>query len=204
MTSFADVVPIPPGINAGLSACRESTMLRLFGPPGSLTDGCSVVSGTVKPLIRYGVDVGPFKVSGLDYGVNSLTQVFAAVAEVSPDTHKAVKTVGMLCVRKIKHNPAHFSNHSWGTAIDLYFGTNVLAQGVHATQRGFLDLVGAFNDHGWYWGAGFSGGAVDSMHFELADETVSTQPVGQAAHSMLVAAADYAQQMGYDFVYEDV
>ena len=200
----ADVVPIPPGINARLSSCRESTMLRLFEQPGSLTDGCSAVVGPVKPLIRFGVDVGPFKVNGLEYAVNSLAQVFAAVAGASPDTYKAIKTAGMLCVRKIKHNPAHFSNHSWGTAIDLYFGKDVLAQGVYATQRGFLDLVGPFNDHGWYWGAGFSGDAVDSMHFELADETVSTQPVGQSAHSMLVANAEYTRQMGYDFDYEDV
>jgi len=29
-----------------------------------------------------------------------------------------------------------------------------------------------FNRHGWYWGAEFSGDFVDSMHFELAEETI--------------------------------
>jgi hypothetical protein len=29
-----------------------------------------------------------------------------------------------------------------------------------------------FNAHGWYWGAEFSGDSVDSMHFELAEETI--------------------------------
>jgi hypothetical protein len=30
----ADLVPIPPGKNSGLSACRETTMLKQFGRPG--------------------------------------------------------------------------------------------------------------------------------------------------------------------------
>ena len=29
-----------------------------------------------------------------------------------------------------------------------------------------------FNRHGWYWGAEFSGDSVDSMHFELAEESI--------------------------------
>ena len=35
-----------------------------------------------------------------------------------------------------------------------------------------LALFPLFNRFGWFWGAGFSGGAVDSMHFELAEETI--------------------------------
>jgi hypothetical protein len=72
MPSLADLVPIPPGINPGLSACREDTMLDNFGKPGALTDKCSAVEGNIKTRIRYGVDVGPFKVSGLDYAIESL------------------------------------------------------------------------------------------------------------------------------------
>ena len=202
--SLSDIVPIPPGINMGLSSCREDTMLQKFGSPGALTDQCSAVSGTVRPLVRYSVDVGPFKVSGLEYAVNSLAEVFDLVSNSSPETFDAVKTAGMLCVRRIKHNPAHFSNHSWGTAIDLYFGNGVLSQGKSATQRGFLSLFQAFNQCGWYWGAGFSGGSVDSMHFELANETILTRPVDQAASAMLISDNEYIQSMGYDFPYEDV
>lgn len=40
------------------------------------------------------------------------------------------------------------------------------------TQRGFLDIYKTFNQHGWYWGAGFSGSSVDTMHFELDDQTI--------------------------------
>lgn len=66
MLSLAEFVPIPPGINPSLSACREDTMLDKFGKPGALTDKCSAVEGNVRTRIRYGVDVGPFKISGLN------------------------------------------------------------------------------------------------------------------------------------------
>jgi len=83
-----------------------------------------------------------------------------------------VKTEGMLCVRHKRNNPNSFSNHSWGAAIDLFFGRDVVGQGVRKTHRGVLKLAPIFNRHGWFWGAGFSGNSVDSMHFELAEETI--------------------------------
>ena len=139
MPGLADLVPIPPAINPGLSACREETMLGKFGRPGELTDKCSRVTGDVRGRIKFGVDVGPFKVSGLDYAVASLSQVFSMLSNQQHDAYSQIKKAGMLCVRRIKHNPAHYSNHSWGTAIDLYFGSGVVPQGKHLTQRGFLD-----------------------------------------------------------------
>jgi hypothetical protein len=196
MSGLADVVPIPVSINIGLSACREDTMLTKLGSPGQLTDKCSSVTGDVKRRIRYGVDVGPFKVSGLDYAIESLAQVLSEVAQSNPDAYHQVRTAGMLCIRRIKHNPAHYSNHSWGTAIDLYFGSGVIQQGKRATQRGLLALYGSFNRNGWYWGAGFSGSSVDSMHFELAEQTVTTQLDTPLSQDSLVAATDYIETMG--------
>ncbi|MDE3250206.1 MAG: M15 family metallopeptidase, partial [Bacteroidota bacterium] len=117
-------------------------------------------------------DVGPFKVSGLSYAVESLKQIFDQVKMELPDVYNEVKTAGLLCIRSRRHNPSKFSNHSWGSAIDIYFGTAVLAQGIHQTQRGVYLLFPYFNNHGWYWGAEFSGDSVDSMHFELAEETI--------------------------------
>jgi hypothetical protein len=200
MPSLADLVPIPPGINPGLSACREDTMLDNFGKPGALTDKCSAVEGNIKTRIRYGVDVGPFKVSGLDYAIESLGQVFSVLFNEHHDAYSQIQTAGMLCVRRIKHNPAHYSNHSWGTAVDLYFGPGVVPQGKAMTQRGFLEIYKTFNQHGWYWGAGFSGGSVDTMHFELADETVRAIGVEPLSPDVLTAAADYIHAMGYDGV----
>lgn len=200
MPSMADLVPIPPGINPGLSACREDTMMGKFGRPGQLTDTCSPITGDIRRRIEFGVDVGPFKVSGLDYAIASLGQVFSALSGEHPDTYNQIKTAGMLCVRRIKHNPAHYSNHSWGTAIDLYFGAGVVPQGKTMTQRGFLDIYDAFNQHGWYWGAGFSGSSVDTMHFELADQTIRALDAAPLSPNALIAANDYIRAMGYDTV----
>ena len=173
--SLNDRVPIPPQnqMNTGLSACKESTMLAKFGKPGNLTADCSAATGAFLKHVRQSFDVGPFKVTGLDYAVESLSQVFSNVRKDNQQLYDQVKNEGMLCVRARRHNPGHFSNHSWGTAIDIFFGTDVVPQGVGLAHRGNLLLAPYFNEHGWYWGAGFSGDSVDSMHFELADETIA-------------------------------
>lgn len=112
----------------------------------------------------------------MDFAVESLRQIFDEVRLTMPDVFKEVKTAGMLCVRHRRHNPAHFSNHSWGCAIDLFFGAKVVPQGKHMAHRGIVMLFPVFNRHGWYWGAEFSGDSVDSMHFELAEETILKMP----------------------------
>jgi hypothetical protein len=147
-------------------------MLQLFGVPGDKTAFCSPATGNFKKRVVSRVDVGPFKVSGLDIAVASLKEVFAEAEEQIPNVVAAVRNDGMLCVRHKRNNQNSFSNHSWGTAIDLYFGTAAVPQGVAKTHYGVLQLSPFFNKHGWYWGAGFSKGSVDSMHFELAEETI--------------------------------
>jgi hypothetical protein len=169
------IVDIPPSntFNQNLSSASEATMLRLLGVPGRKTNDCSPATGTFKNRVVSRVDVGPFKISGLDIAVQSLKEVFAEAEEQIPNVVAAVKNEGMLCVRHKRNNPNSFSNHSWGTAIDLFFGSDgVIPQGKHKTHRGCLQLAPFFNKHGWFWGAGFSGGSVDSMHFELAEETI--------------------------------
>ena len=147
-------------------------MLAKFGKPGPLTPNCSEPTGEFRKRIVWGVDVGPFKVSGLGYAVESLKQIFSEVRDKSPQVFAEVKTAGVLCVRHRRHNPSRYSNHSWGTAIDLYFGSRVVPMGRPVTHRGVLELFPYFNRNGWYWGAEFSGDSVDSMHFEIAEETI--------------------------------
>lgn len=178
-TGPAAVIDIPPPntFNQHLSSASERTMLNLLGVPGQKTKDCSPATGDFKRRVISRVDVGPFNVSGLDVAVQSLKAVFADAKQQIPDVVAAAKTEGMLCVRHKRSNPNSFSNHSWGTAIDLFFGNNgVIDQGVRKTHRGCLQLAPFFNKHGWFWGAGFSGGSVDSMHFELAEETIRNPP----------------------------
>jgi hypothetical protein len=174
MSTLNDEVPIPPKdqMNPGLSSAREDTMLAKFGKPGLLSRDCSEPTGEFRKRIVWGADVGPFKVSGLGYAVESLKLIFAEVRNGLPQVFAEVKTAGVLCVRHRRHNPSRYSNHSWGTAIDLYFGSRVVPMGRPVTHRGVLALFPYFNRHGWYWGAEFSGDSVDSMHFEIAEETI--------------------------------
>ncbi len=178
MSKLSDKVPIPPKdtMNRNLTSATEAIMLKKFGKPGALTKDCSTPTGRFLRRVKFGVDVGPFKVSGLDFAVASLQQIFDEVESQRPHVFKEVKTEGMLCVRHRRSNVSRFSNHSWGAAIDLFFGTRVVDQGDALTHRGVLLLAPFFNRHGWYWGAEFSGDSVDSMHFELAAETILKMP----------------------------
>lgn len=168
------IVPIPPTstFNQNLSSASEATMLGIFGVPGQRTRDCGPASGAFKSRVVSRVDVGPFKVSGLDVAVESLKAVFEEAEEQIPNVVAAVKSDGMLCVRHKRMDPNSFSNHSWGTAIDLFFGTAAVPQGKPVTYRGCLQLAPFFNHRGWHWGAGFTGKSVDSMHFELAEQTI--------------------------------
>ena len=168
-----DVVPIPPKstFNQGLTSASETTMLQLLGVPGAKTKKCGPVTGAFKARIVTS-SVGPFRVTGLDVAVASLKAVFDDAKAAIPGVVAAVKSDGMVCVRHKGLNADSFSNHSWGTAIDLFYRKDAEPQGSPNTDRGNLQLAPFFNKHGWYWGAGFSGKSVDSMHFEMAEETV--------------------------------
>lgn len=168
------VIPIPPTntFNQGLHSASEAVMLKIFGVPGAKTKNCSPVTGSFKQHIVTS-NVGPFRVSGLDTAVASLKAVLDEADQQIPNVVSVLKTAGMLCVRLKRGSNTSFSNHSWGTAVDLYFDADVMPMGTPKTYYGCLQLAPFFNKHGWYWGAGFSGSSVDSMHFELAQETIS-------------------------------
>jgi hypothetical protein len=160
MPSLAELVPIPPGINPGLSACREDTMLDKFGKPGELADKCSAVTGEIGRRIRYGVDLGPCKVSDLDYATETLGQTFSVLFDEHHDAYSQIKRL-VCSVYDASNSILLTIRTTAGHSGSLYFGSGVVPQGKHMTQRGFLDIYETFNQHGWYWGAGFSGGSVD-------------------------------------------
>lgn len=173
---LSEEVPIPPNelMNPGLTPASEATMISKFGRPGQLTSSCSLPSSGITPLLVQDFDVGPFKVTCMKAASELLKAALSEVGKEFPDVLRQVRTdgLGMLCVRHRSSNSAVFSNHSWGTAIDLKFGDKEVPFGRAKAQRGFLALYPIFNKFGWYWGAEFSGNSVDSMHFELAEETI--------------------------------
>jgi hypothetical protein len=169
-----DVIPIPDvtTFNIGLSSAKPETMLDKFGVPGALVPppNCANPAQSLKPQLEFGENVGPFRVSGLAFAINSLKDVFEEIRQNFPDVFRSIKTDGMLCVRASTGDLKNFSNHSWGTAVDLFFGKDPIPRGVQKCHRGLFEISAIFNKKGWYWGAGFSD--PDSMHFELAEETV--------------------------------
>ncbi len=168
---LSKIVKLPPmdEINNGLSPLRAKTLTKHFGEPGKLTTDCSDILNAKLKKETVTKNVGPFKVTGWAPAVNDLIEIFKRVQESQPEAHAQVRSAGMSCVRRIK-NPGSksFSNHSWGTAIDLFFGADVDERNNKTTQLGLLRMAPIFNEFKWYWGAEFS--VEDSMHFELSEE----------------------------------
>lgn len=174
MSDLSVLLPVPPSnsINTGLHSAQEATMLAKFGRPGALSAECSEITNNALKHRIITRNLGHFSVTGLDVAVHDLEAIFEEVRQHRPDVFNAVRTEGMLCCRARRGNPNRYSNHSWGTAIDLYCGDGVVPYGDPHTQAGVLYLYFHFHSRGWYWGAGFSGNSVDSMHFELSEERI--------------------------------
>lgn len=173
LSKFSQLVPVPPhgSYNTGLSACRPGTLRKFLGDPRETFDQqCRPVTNRVLKARMLTASVGPFRVTGLDVAVASLTRVMAAFRSADPAAYAAVGTAGMLCARFVRGSQKSVSNHAWGTAVDLTFDGEVDPRGDRKVQAGLLRVYRFFHAEGWYWGAGFS--REDAMHFELADETV--------------------------------
>ena len=172
-----DVIHVPPSdsLNTALTTPRETFMLHRFGTPGVPDPSCvnEVTGSILRPLMTQGkVDVGPFRVQGMKIAVESLAQIFDEVRVNRQDLYDGVKEDGMLCVRRKRGTSGEWSNHAFGIAIDLFFGPRAIDRGDPHTYRGILDLYFYFHKHGWYWGGGYRGGSVDSMHFEMSEELI--------------------------------
>jgi len=174
LLSYATQVPIRPlpvGFNQGLSSAKESAMRSLLGVPGNLTKDCSPVTNSKLKALLVTKDVGPFKVTGLKPAVGVLERIFSKVQANEPDLYSQLGTAGMLCCRAVRGSTTKFSNHSWGTAIDIKISGVLDSVGDGEAQFGLLKLARYFNDEKFFWGAGFSSLIrEDSMHFEVSNE----------------------------------
>lgn len=173
MASYTELVPTPARqyMNTGLSPARHGTMLDVLGVPCRRTSDCSDVSnGRLRGLMETR-DVGPFRATGLRPALDSLQAIFTEVRAALPELHDIVGTEGMSCCRAVRGRPEFFSNHSWGTAIDLKVGGILAPLNAQRIPHGLLLLYPFFHRHGWFWAAGYNG-RTDPMHFELANETI--------------------------------
>lgn len=179
MSNPKRIIPIPSGINEGLSSAKNSTMLQIFGMPRDVVTRRhrAVTNEPLKSLIVT-EDVGPFRATGVNLAVTSLREVLAKVKAAHPDVYDAIGYSGMLNVRLIRGS-RKLSNHSWGCAVDI--NIRGALDGINKgggtgkrdgeTLEGLALMAPFFNEAGWYWGVGFST-FEDGMHFEVADETI--------------------------------
>lgn len=176
---WAELVPIPPpeDINSDMTPVSASAMLAKFGSPGIPHPDCGKLTvGRFRQRIVTKW-VGPFQTEGFDVAVERLHQAFVALKadtdwEQSDSLFNSLKSAGMLCVRKRRGSDA-WSNHAWGTGVDLYCGSEVVPQGSHECHAGLLEFYPYLHAQGFYWGAEFSGKSIDGMHFELCAEVIA-------------------------------
>lgn len=174
---FGKFVPVPKGINKGASNAKQRTMLDIFGRPGALSEDCTPVTNTKVKKLLVTTDVGPFRVTGIKPAVDALKRVFAKVQKQEPELFRFLGTAGMLCCRRVRKLPGrplskNFSNHSWGTAVDIKIKGTLDPRANGTTQLGLLLLHPFFNEERFFWGAGFPPIQEDSMHFEASDELI--------------------------------
>ena len=171
--ALTDLIPIPQNINPNLNAARQITMKSLLGlPRGTFSRDCRPVTHPVLRGLMRTAEIGPLRVSGLAPAIESLREVVADIQQQQPEVFAVLGTAGMLCARLVRGSASSISNHSWGTAIDLTLNGILDERGdaARTTQRGLALIAPIFNQHGWYWGAGFP--VEDAMHFELSDQKI--------------------------------
>jgi len=168
---YAAMVAIPSGINDGLTSASPQTMTNALGNPGTPDPGCGPSSAALAKLMKT-ANVGPFRVTGLGPAVDALTRVFSAVQSANPDLYAVLGTAGMLCVRFVRGSTTNFSNHSWGTAIDITINGVLTPRGSATVQQGLVSLCPFMHDEQFFWGAGFSP-TPDGMHFEASSELIA-------------------------------
>jgi hypothetical protein len=166
------MVPIPSGINAGLTAAGQSAMIAALGKPGALTQDCSPITNKALAKLIITKDVGPFKAEGLKPAVEALARVFAAIKAAKPDLFAVLTTAGMTCCRAVRGSTTNFSNHSWGSAIDISIHGKLTPLGSQTVQRGLVEAAPFFHAERFFWGAGFHT-RPDGMHFEVSNELLN-------------------------------
>lgn len=166
-----EMVPIPLGINAGLTAVSPQAMIAALGDPGVPKPECGIPSPSLTSMLE-DADVGPFRVTALRPVVEALTRVFSAVAAARPDLYGVLGASRMLCVRNVRGSETSLSNHAWGSAIDVTIGGVLTPRGSYTVAQGLVDLAPFMAAERFFWGAGYTT-MPDGMHFEASAELIA-------------------------------
>lgn len=163
----------PDCYNSGLVVPSPAYMEITMGwprPTGQMGIDCRPVTDPHLKSKMVTQDLGPFKTTGHRLFLAVLADAFAELKGDHPDLHDLLGTAGCLCCRFIRgtHVP---SNHSWGCAIDLTVGGELVPLGATYTLEGLHTLYGYLHKRKVYSGMGYRH-RKDSMHFEASEGLV--------------------------------
>ena len=85
--------------------------------------------------------------------------------------YAVLTTAGMTCCRAVRGSTTNYSNHSWGTAIDMSIKGVLTPLGSTTVQEGIAEAAPFFLAERFFWGAGYSS-RKDAMHFEASHELI--------------------------------
>ena len=177
------LVPVPANLNNGVKRVSESYMIKTLGhprtdgklPPPGYDDGTMLTNPILVRNMAPANAILQGTGSGLKPAVDSLQTIMGQIQTQLPSARAAMTSAGMKNCRRtrLKSGWGHnFSNHSWGTAVDIKFNGALDNPNDKVVQVALALIAPIFNANGWFWGAGF-GGYVDAMHFEAGETLIS-------------------------------
>ncbi len=149
-------------------ASKEFMQSALGIPHASPSEVCQPTDNPALAGLLSAGSAGPVSTLLLAPANLSLARVFDRVKAENPDLYDQIGSAGSLCVRLMRGSGSEFTNHSWGTAIDLTIAGQLDTFGDGKVQIALAELSKYFADEGWIWGAGFAN--EDAMHFEVSQE----------------------------------
>jgi hypothetical protein len=174
-------IPAANTFNQGVSQAGSTWMRSNVGnipqPPCSNASPYTFYNSTVPASYRAQIETRSFgpniTITAHRATLDRLQTAFDQFRAYNAEAFGQLRSAGGFGVRQTINNGVcngGISNHSWGTAVDLYFGTHVDPAGDDLTQAGAVQLASYMNMNGFYWGAGF--GNRDDQHFELGQEAI--------------------------------
>lgn len=150
------------------------------GPPVNCASSSSISSSVASRLV-YGKQIGPFTVNSLSHTAERLRRAFRRVKQELPLLYATMGSSGSLCCRAVRGSTTSWSNHAWGSAIDINGAGTLDARFDPYAMRLLVELYpylhgttgdGGVTGGGFYWAAGYSLAYEDSMHFETAQQVM--------------------------------
>jgi hypothetical protein len=163
---LAKRIPVPDknSINGNLNSPHNASVIKKLGLP----------NGEKERELRVTMQITPhIKATGNKHFLERFKKVMDEVKVKRPDLYDNLRTAGCFNIRPVVGAAAYRSNHSWGIAIDLYFGDAVVPRDSGLTEEGMKELYAFMHNAGFYWGAEFP--TDDAMHWEMSLEWLLKQ-----------------------------